>query len=173
MNNIIELLKDDITKLNVDAVVNAANNNLNGGGGVDGAIHKAAGMILNEECKVIIKKIGVCATGEAVITSAGKMLSNYIIHTVGPVWMGGNKNESQLLAKCYKNTLKLTNNYKIKTIAFPNISTGIYSFPKLEAADIAIKEANEYLKYNNNLNKIIFCCFDDDNFEIYKKILHI
>ncbi|MGA2296683.1 MAG: O-acetyl-ADP-ribose deacetylase [FCB group bacterium] len=167
----IELIKGDITKLDVDAVVNAANSSLMGGGGVDGAIHRAAGPSLHEECMKIVQNQGKCPTGEAVITTAGNMPSKYVIHTVGPVWNGGNRNEGELLANAYKNSLTLAVENKAVLIAFPNISTGIYGFPKFEAAKIAIDTVCNFLLKNVSLQKIVFVCFDEENFDIYKKLL--
>src|SRR5512133_985566 len=135
----IELLQADITELVVDDIVNAANSSLLGGGGVDGAIHRKGGPAILEECIKIREKQGGCPTGEAVITTAGNMPSRSVIHTVGPIWRGGNNNEDELLRNCYLNSLKLAEENKLKTIAFPNISTGIYGFPKNRAAEIAIK----------------------------------
>jgi len=163
----IEIFKGDITTLKVDAIVNAANKSLLGGGGVDGAIHRAAGTELLEECK----KLRGCATGDAKITKGYNLKAKYIIHTVGPVWYGGLKNENELLAQCYTNSLKLTKEYKIKSIAFPNISTGIYKFPKEKAAKIAVNEVNQFIKQTRNLKKVIFAIFDEENFEIYQKLL--
>jgi len=167
----IELIQGDITKLEVDAIVNAANSSLRGGGGVDGAIHRAAGSILHEECMRIIEKIGKLPQGEAVATSAGNMPAKYVIHTVGPVWNGGKNNESELLGNCYKNSLNLAEELCLKTIAFPNISTGIYGYPKDEAANIAVIEVRNFLEKDNSIEKIIFACFEDDNFNIYKRLL--
>lgn len=164
----IELLKGDITKLQVDAIVNAANSSLLGGGGVDGAIHRAAGPELLEECKKIIAQIGSCPPGNAVITGAGKLNCKYIIHTVGPIWRGGFYNESQVLRQAYLNSLKLAKDYQIKTIAFPNISTGAYGFPKELASDVAINAVEEFLKENPEIEKVIFVCFDEENYQIYK-----
>ena len=167
----IELLYGDITKLHVDTIVNAANSSLMGGGGVDGAIHQAAGYVLYQECRKIIEKKGSCPTGEAVLTSGGNLFAKYVIHAVGPIWKGGNLNERELLAGAYKNSLILALKNDIKTIAFPNISTGIYGFPKKEAADIAINTVCNFLADNLLIQKIFFCCYDDENFEIYKRLL--
>jgi len=134
MNKRIQVIKGDITKIKMDAIVNAANSSLLGGGGVDGAIHRAGGPAILEECKKIVARQGGCKTGEAVITGAGNLPAKYVIHTVGPVWNGGNKNERTKLANCYLNSLQLAVEHDLKTIAFPNISTGAYGFPKKEAA---------------------------------------
>ncbi len=171
MDERIELLKGDITKLEIEAVVNAANRQLKGGGGVDGAIHKAAGPVLHEECMRIIQKMGECPTGEACITSAGNMPSKYVIHTVGPIWRGGNMHEQKLLAKAYRSTLELAVDFGIKEIAFPNISTGVYSFPKELAAETALDETNKFLMDNPDFKRVVFVCHEDDNYEIYKKLM--
>jgi O-acetyl-ADP-ribose deacetylase (regulator of RNase III) len=163
----IELIQGDITTVNVDAIVNAANNSLLGGGGVDGAIHRAAGPGLLEVCRLL----GGCATGEAKITKGFKLSAKYIIHTVGPVWHAGNEKAEQLLASCYRESLKLANTHNCKTVAFPNISTGIYHFPKRAAADIAICEVKLFLEHYPVPEKVIFVCFDNENYEIYKEIL--
>ncbi len=164
----IELIKGDITRLNVDAIVNAANTTLLGGGGVDGAIHRAAGAELLEECKTL----GGCLTGEAKITKGYKLRAKFVIHTVGPVWAGGKNNEETLLTGCYKNCLKLASENNIKTIAFPNISTGVYFFPKIRAAEIAIHEVKSYLAEHGEIEKVIFSVFDEENFKIYKEKLN-
>src|SRR5690349_9416687 len=135
----IEIIRGDITKQKVDAIVNAANSSLMGGGGVDGAIHRAGGPSILEECRKIVSKQGGCATGEAVITTAGNLPAKFVIHTVGPVWNGGKNNEPEKLRNCYRNCLRLAVENNLETIAFPNISTGIYGYPKEEAAGVAIK----------------------------------
>lgn len=162
----IKAVKDDITTLHVDAIVNAANSSLMGGGGVDGAIHKAGGKQILEECKEIVANKGRCKTGEAVITSAGEMPAKYVIHTVGPVWNGGNNNEAEKLANCYKNSLKLGVENNCKTIAFPNISTGVYHFPKEKAAEIAVKTINGFLATNDTIEKVILVSFNNENFNL-------
>ncbi len=167
MENKIELIQGDITKLQVDAIVNAANPSLLGGGGVDGAIHKAAGPGLAEVCRLL----GGCKTGEAKTTRGYKLPSKFVIHTVGPVWGVGDRNEAELLASCYKNSLIQATIHDCKTIAFPNISTGVYHFPKELAAEIAISEVKKYLDQNPVPEKVTFVCFDDENYEIYKKAL--
>jgi len=167
--NKIELIQGDITQLKVDAIVNAANKTLLGGGGVDGAIHKAAGPELLDECKTLKG----CSTGEAKITKGYKLPAKYVIHTVGPVWNGGNNNEIKLLTNCYLNSLKLASRHGLQTLAFPNISTGVYRFPKDKAADIAIATVTDYLKKDETLEKVYFVCFDDENYEIYKEKLEV
>lgn len=171
MKNIIKLVQCDITKIKVDAIVNAANNSLLGGGGVDGAIHRAGGKEILEDCINIRNRQGGCDTGQAVITTAGKLPSKFVIHTVGPVWKGGLKKEPQLLADCYINSLKIALENDIKTIAFPNISTGIYSYPKQLAAEIAVQTVNDFLIENEAIEEVIFSCFDEENFKIYEKLL--
>ena len=166
----ITIIEGDITKLKADAIVNAANTSLLGGGGVDGAIHRAGGPAILEECKQIRAKQGGCQTGEAVITSAGNMPSKFVIHTVGPVWSGGKRNEEQLLANAYSNSLMLAKENNVRTIAFPNISTGVYGFPKDRAAEIALTVVMEYINHYSELDELIFCCFDDENFSIYRKL---
>ena len=163
----IELIKGDITKLNVQAIVNAANKSLLGGGGVDGAIHRAAGKELLEECKTL----NGCLTGEAKITKGYDLPAKHIIHTVGPIWNDGKSNEPELLANCYKNSLTLALNNNVKTIAFPNISTGIYNFPKEKAADIAFNEVRNFINNNKQIKKVIFVVFDDENYKIYEELL--
>lgn len=163
----IILSRVDITLLDVDSIVNAANNSLLGGGGVDGAIHRAAGPELLYECR----QLGGCETGEAKITRGFHLNAKYIIHTVGPVWKGGHFGEEQLLANAYKNSLKLAQENKISTIAFPNISTGIYNFPKEKAAEIAIQETSNFLQENPDIKILIFSIFDKENYQIYKKLL--
>ncbi|MGE8708863.1 O-acetyl-ADP-ribose deacetylase [Leptospira interrogans] len=171
MNNKIKLIKEDITQLEVDAIVNAANSSLLGGGGVDGAIHRAGGPEILEECYKIREKQRECKVGEAVITTAGRLNAKFIIHTVGPIWSGGNKNEDELLSNAYKNSLLLAKNHSLKTIAFPNISTGIYHFPKERAAKIAIQSVTKFLKQDNQIQTVFFVCFDFENLEIYNKLL--
>lgn len=172
MDSRIELLQGDITKLQVDAIVNAANSSLMGGGGVDGAIHRAGGKQILEECRAIVARQGRCRTGEAVITSGGKLPAKYVIHTVGPVWNGGKKNEAQLLTNCYTNSLQLGVTNNIESIAFPNISTGIYHYPKHDAAEIALRTVNSFLEQNNQLKKVIFICFDAENYQLYEDLLN-
>jgi len=163
----IELIKGDITSLDVDAIVNAANTTLLGGGGVDGAIHRAAGPGLLKECR----ELNGCPTGEARITKGHKLKARHVIHTAGPVWYGGYRDETGLLASCYQSALSLAKKNKVKTIAFPGISTGIYGFPKELAATIAVNETKRFLNKNSRPEKVIFVAFDDDNYEIYRKLL--
>ena len=168
----ISLHKGDITQLKVDAIVNAANSSLLGGGGVDSAIHRAGGSAILEDCKKIRAKQGGCRTGEAVITTAGKLPSKKVIHTVGPVWSGHDKEEKdKLLMNCYKNSLTLAVENNLTSIAFPNISTGIYHFPKERAAAIATKTVQDFLMENDQLKEVIFVCFDEENHQIYNRIL--
>jgi O-acetyl-ADP-ribose deacetylase (regulator of RNase III) len=167
MKNRIEIHKGDITKLKVDAIVNAANTSLLGGGGVDGAIHRAAGPQLFE----FNRKLGGCPTGEAKISPGFKLPVKFIIHTVGPVWNGGKNNEDKLLANCYKNSLELAIEKKIKTIAFPAISTGVYRFPLERATKIAIEEVRNFLENNESIEKVIFVCFDEETYSVYYKML--
>jgi O-acetyl-ADP-ribose deacetylase len=173
LNQRLELIKGDITKVNVDAIVNAANTSLLGGGGVDGAIHRAGGTAILEECIQIRNKQGGCKTGEAVITTGGKLPAKYVIHTVGPVWSSGQSGEPQLLRNCYRNSLKLAVEHGIETIAFPNISTGIYRFPKEIAAHIALEEVNNFLRHKEQITKVVFVCFDSENCDIYKTLMEI
>lgn len=165
----INIIKGDITLIKVDAIVNAANKSLLGGGGVDGAIHKAAGKKLLDECKAL----NGCETGEAKITKAYNLPAKFIIHTVGPVWNDGNRNEKKLLENCYTNCLNLAVKNHLKTLAFPNISTGIYRFPKQLAAEIAVNSVNSFLDKDNSIENIDFVCFEDENYNIYKSILKI
>ena len=167
----IEAIQGDITKINVDAIVNAANSSLMGGGGVDGAIHRAGGRIILEECRKIIARQGSCPTGEAVITIAGDLPAKYVIHTVGPIWHGGQNREKEKLADCYRNSLQLAVKYQCKTVAFPNISTGVYHFPKEEAAKIAVQTVSSFLQKTNFIEKVFFVCFDKENFELTKNQL--
>lgn len=166
----IELINGDITTVAVDAIVNAANSSLLGGGGVDGAIHRKGGKAILEECIVIRNRQGGCATGQAVITTAGNLPATYVIHTVGPVWNGGRKGEDALLTACYRNSLLLATAQGIKTIAFPNISTGIYHYPKEQAAAIALYSVRQFEKIEA-IEKILFVCFDEENYRIYQKLL--
>ncbi|PWG80462.1 O-acetyl-ADP-ribose deacetylase [Pararcticibacter amylolyticus] len=166
----IRVIKGDITKESVDAIVNAANSSLMGGSGVDGAIHRAGGKRILEECMEIISRQGKCQTGEAVITSGGNLPAKYVIHTVGPVWNGGNNQERQKLKNCYNNSLELALKHGIQSIAFPNISTGIYRFPKEEAAGIAFTTVKNFLEVTPSPVDVTFICYDDENFALYQKL---
>ena len=167
----MEVIKADITHFEGDAIVNAANSSLLGGGGVDGAIHRAGGPEILEACKEIVSKIGSLPTGEAVTTTAGKMRTKYVIHTVGPVWKGGTNDEAQKLANCYKNSLLEAIKYGCKTVAFPNISTGVYGYPKEEAAKIAVTTIHEFIKDTKAIEKVTFMCFDDENYQLIQREL--
>ena len=160
-------LEADITTLKLDAIVNAANETLLGGGGVDGAIHSAAGPELLEACK----KIGGCLTGEARITPGFRLPSRFVIHTVGPVWHGGNDGEPELLASCYRNSLTLARQHRVRSIGFPSISTGVYRYPKKEAARIAVREVRYFLEHDSELETVQFVCFSKTDREIYQEIL--
>lgn len=163
----MSLVQGDITKLSVDAIVNAANSSLLGGGGVDGAIHRAAGPGLLEECR----KIGGCPTGEARITGGHRLLARHVIHTVGPVHAGGGKGEAALLRSCYLESLRLALEHDVRSVAFPCISTGVYGYPKEEAADIAVSTVQEWLANNSGPEKVVFCCFDEENARLYRERL--
>ena len=163
----IEIFKGDITTLNIDAIVNAANTSLLGGGGVDGAIHRTAGNQLLEECKTL----NGCPTGEAKLTKGYLLPAKFVIHTVGPVWNGGNRNENELLKSCYTRSLQIAKEQDLDTIAFPNISTGVYRFPKHKAAQIAITTTIDFLKTNDTPKKVIFAIFDEENLQIYNQLI--
>ncbi|MBN8640823.1 MAG: O-acetyl-ADP-ribose deacetylase [Flavobacteriales bacterium] len=167
----IQIIQGDITEVTTDAIVNAANTSLLGGGGVDGAIHRKGGSQILEECIAIRNKQGGCNVGEAVITSAGNLPSKYVIHTVGPVWNGDKEEKKKLLENCYRNSLELAVKNTIKTIAFPNISTGIYHFPKDKAAKIAIQTVINF-NQKDEIDTVIFVCFDDENFGLYDQLVN-
>ncbi len=188
MKAAIEVILGDITGVEVDAIVNAANEGLWGGGGVDGAIHRAAGPDLAAECAVIREREGGCPTGKAVSTGAGRLSCRRIIHTVGPIWSGGERGEAELLASCYRECLEIARHEGLRSIAFPNIGTGVYGYPKAEAAAIARRAVNEWLSrdegidegidkgiieganvgLNGGIEKVVFVCFDRENFDLYK-----
>ena len=168
----INLIRGDITTLEVDAVVNAANSSLMGGGGVDGAIHRAGGPGILEECKQIRAECGKCPTGQAVITTAGKMPAKKVIHTVGPIWGQQSEAESdKLLANCYRNSLALAVKNGLKSAAFPNISTGVYGFPKDRAARVAVEAVREFLASGESIEQVYFVCFDEENYQLYQALL--
>ncbi len=168
----IKIIQGDITIQPVEAIVNAANNGLYGGAGVDGAIHRAAGPRLSEYCRLIREKQGGCKTGDAVITPPGNIGVKYIIHAVGPVWSGGNRSEVELLKSAYNNSLSLAGQYELRSIAFPNISTGVYGFPKQLAAESVAELIDSYKKNPNSVESIFFVCYDQENYDIYKKIIY-
>ena len=168
----LEILQADITKLKIDAIVNAANTSLLGGGGVDGAIHKAGGKQILEECIAIRNRQGGCNVGEAVYTTAGNLPCKYVIHTVGLVWNGDKEEKKLLLANCYKNALIIAEQLGVKSIAFPNISTGIYHYPKDKAAIVAVETVRNYVSNTNTaIEQVVFVCFDEENYKIYEEIL--
>ena len=171
MHSQIELIHGDITNMQVDVIVNAANSSLLGGGGVDGAIHRAGGTAILEECRQIIARQGKCRTGEAVITTAGNLPAKWVIHTVGPIWNGGNKKEPQLLTNCYTNSLILAKQQGATSIAFPNISTGVYGYPKKEAAAVAVEAVRRFLSGEETAMKVYFVSFDEENYSIYQSLL--
>lgn len=167
MKATLELTRDDITGMAVDAIVNAANNSLLGGGGVDGAIHRAAGPELLAECRIL----GGCATGEAKITSGYRLRARFVIHTVGPVWQGGAADEEDLLASCYINSLSLAASRRLKTVAFPAISCGAFGYPAADAAPVAVNAVRAFLKHDDVLQKVFLCCVQEDVYRAYEAAL--
>jgi O-acetyl-ADP-ribose deacetylase (regulator of RNase III) len=171
----MELIQGDITEITIDAIVNAANSSLMGGGGVDDAIHWAAGPELLEECIKIAEERrqipgGPCPAGDAVITGAYKLPCKNVIHTVGPVWYGGSRGEAELLASCYRKSLLLAEEKGLKSIAFPNISTGVYGYPKDKAAAIAVETVQKTLSETPGIERVVFVCFDDENYKLYENL---
>ncbi|HZY61810.1 MAG TPA: O-acetyl-ADP-ribose deacetylase [Edaphobacter sp.] len=162
----LEVMRGDITRLEVDAIVNAANTSLLGGGGVDGAIHRAAGKELLQACE----KLGGCSTGSAKATPGFKLPAKWVFHAVGPVWNGGTRGEDDLLAGCHRLSMELAREHDVKSIAFPAISTGVYHFPRERAAQIAVRTVKENLE-SSGVEKVIFCCFDEETENIYKKLI--
>lgn len=163
----MKIILGDITKLEVDAIVNAANTSLLGGSGVDGAIHRAAGSELVHECRLL----GGCKIGDAKLTKGYRLPARFIIHTVGPVWRGGNHREPELLAECYRKCMQIAADKEFESLAFPCISTGIYRYPKVLAGEIAVKICSEEIQRNSSPQRVIFCCFDRENYEIYERII--
>jgi len=168
---VLDLIQGDITTLAVDAIVNAANSTLLGGGGVDGAIHRAAGPELLAECRRIADEIGGCPPGCAVITGAGRLPCKRVIHTVGPVWHGGQRGEAELLASCYRESLRLAQDAGLHSIAFPNISTGVYGYPKKLAAPVALQAVRSFLSQGSTIQRVVFVCFDEENYRLYRSLL--
>ena len=163
------VVQGDITKLDTAAIVNAANTSLLGGGGVDGAIHRAGGPQILEECRQIRARQGGCKVGEAVITSGGRLPASYVIHTVGPVWNGGHKGEPELLANCYRNSLRLALDHQLESVAFPGISTGIYHYPKQEAAALAVREIQQWLAAHEWPREVVLVAFDAETKQLYEQ----
>jgi O-acetyl-ADP-ribose deacetylase (regulator of RNase III) len=175
-NDKLKLLRADITRMETDAIVNAANSSLMGGGGVDGAIHRAAGPGLLEECLRIAEERrnvpnGPCPPGDAVITGAGKLPCKKVIHTVGPVWRGGGSGEAELLASCYRKSLLLAEAAELKSVAFPNISTGVYGYPKDKAAMVAVEAVRATLGETHGIEQVVFVCFDEENLKLYEELV--
>ncbi len=171
VSNRIQLTQGDITRQSASAIVNAANSSLLGGGGVDGAIHRAGGPEILEECRAIRARQGGCQPGEAVITTGGRLPAAHVIHTVGPVWNGGHKNEPEILAGCYRNSLRLADEHRLERVAFSSISTGIYGYPKSEAAAIAVREVRRWLATHEWPRSVLFVVFDAENREAYERAL--
>lgn len=167
----MRVVQGDITQMQVDAIVNAANTSLLGGGGVDGAIHRAGGPEILEQCRAIRARQGGCPTGQAVITTGGKLPARCVIHAVGPRWSGGDDDEDSLLASAYRSSLERAAEGRLETIAFPNISTGIYGFPKRRAAEIAVRTVAGFLQNSTHPTQVTFVCFDEENFRFYEEVL--
>lgn len=171
MANRIRIVRGDITRLQVDAIVNAANSSLLGGGGVDGAIHRAAGPRLLAACRKRVAEQGECAVGEAVVTEAGNLKARAVIHTVGPIWRGGQQGEARLLANAYCNSLLRAREHRFMHVAFPSVSTGIYGYPKAQAAEIAFATVQEMLQQSEWPQQVWFVCFDEETFSLYERLL--
>ena len=165
LNEKIEIIQGDITRLDVDAIVNAANSSLLGGGGVDGAIHRAAGPELLDECR----SLGGCPTGDAKITAGFNLPARYVIHTVGPVWQGGGHNEDNLLASCYRNSMQLALDHQLRSIAFPSISTGVYRFPIERASRIALRIVQDFIVNDESSPRVVITCFSERDLEVYRQ----
>lgn len=171
MSQRIELVHGDITTQEVDVIVNAANNHLHRGGGVDAAIHKAGGPEILEACKAWVRENGELPTGKVLMTTAGQLPAKKVIHTAGPIWYGGKSGEELLLTNCYTNSLKLAAENHFTSIAFPSISTGVFGYPKDKAAKVAINAVSSFLENDNTIQKVVFVCFDEENYNIYKQLL--
>jgi O-acetyl-ADP-ribose deacetylase len=172
MSTLINIIKGDITSLKVDVIVNAANSQLAGGGGVDGAIHRTGGPSIMKECQEWIAENGMCEPGNAMITHGGELKAKYVIHTVGPIWKGGKNKEESILRDAYRKCLDLCKEYGLSSIAFPNISTGVYGFPKTRAARVATVAVQKWIDENpGEIDDVIFCCFDEENFNLYQQLL--
>ncbi|HSJ03840.1 MAG: O-acetyl-ADP-ribose deacetylase [Verrucomicrobium sp.] len=169
MPTVLRAIQGDITKLQVDVIVNAANSSLLGGGGVDGAIHRAAGPELVDECRLL----GGCKTGDAKMTGGYRLLAKHVIHTVGPVWNGGEKGEAELLASCYRKSIEIADINGLVSIAFPAISTGIYGYPKEQACEIAVATVRDFLAQPSSIEEVFFCCFSSSDLELYERLLEV
>ncbi len=163
----VSLMQGDITKQDTDAIVNAANSGLMGGGGVDGAIHRAGGSAILDECKIVVAQRGRLPAGQAVITTGGKMKTRHVIHTVGPVWHGGSKGEPKTMASAYRESLEIAVENNLKSVAFPSISTGVYGYPVEKAAVTALGAVSDFLRQNGNLKEVVFVLFDSRTFDVY------